>query len=110
MTPWDRFVLRHTKPGNLAVHALSSLLFFGTPILALVLWSPWPLLGFAISGWVGAAGHRIFKDGGVSLREATAQPEVPYFVLVMFWRIARGVYAQDIARAQDKLASERTSG
>lgn len=104
LSPWERFVLRHTKPGNFAVHALSALLFFGMPILALALWTPWPLLGFAISGWVGAAGHRLFDDGGVSLKEATAQPEVPYYVLIMFWRLATGGYAEELRRARARAA------
>jgi hypothetical protein len=103
LTPWERFVVRHTKAGNLAVHFVSMLLFFGAPPLALVTWSPWPLLGFAVSGLVGTAGHVIFRDGTVSVRESTAQPEVPYYVLIMFWKIARRQYAAEVEAARTKL-------
>lgn len=107
LTGWESFVLRHTRPGNLAVHFASMLLFFGSPLAALLLWSPWPLLGFAVSGAVGTAGHYLFHDGTVSVRESTSQPEVPYFVLVMFWKIARGTYGQEIAAARAKQAATR---
>jgi hypothetical protein len=105
LTPWDLFVLRHRKPGNLVVHFVSALLFFGTPVAALVLMQPWLLEGFFSSGMVGAAGHYVFKDSGVSVREATVATEVPYFVLVMFYKIARGTYAADIERAMAKSAA-----
>lgn len=100
LTAWERFVLRHTKPGNLAIHFLSMLLFYGSPLVALIAWSPWPLVGFVISGAVGTAGHYLFRDGTVSVRESTSQPEVPYYVVVMFWKIARGEYAAEIERAR----------
>ena len=102
---WDLFVVRHTHPGNLAVHALSALLFFGTPPLALLLWTPWPLLGFAASGLVGAAGHAVFRDGGVSPREATSQPEVPPWVLWMFWMLLNGTWWPEVEAARERLGA-----
>jgi hypothetical protein len=102
LTPWERFVLRHTHRGNLALHFVSMLMFFGAPVVALVLWSPWPLLAFMTSGLVGTAGHYLFRDGTVSARESTSQPEVPYYVLRMFWLLARGRYAHEVAAAQAK--------
>ncbi len=102
LTTWERFVLRHTQPGNLAVHFVSLLLFFGSPLVALIAWSPWPLLGFVFSGAVGTLGHVLFRDGAVSVRESTSQPEVPYYVVRMFWLLARGRYAGEIAAARAK--------
>lgn len=103
---WDCFVVRHTHRGNLAIHALSAAMFFGGPLVALVLWSPWPLLGFAASGAVGASGHWLFKDGGVSPREATSQPEVPPWVLLMFWMLLRGTWWPEVQAARDRLQAD----
>ena len=104
MTPrhprWSRFGLRHRHPGNLAVHAVSAVLFWVFPWISLATGDWRWLLGFAVSGVVGASGHYLFGDGGVSLREATSQPEVPWYVLRMFWRLATGRYAEDIAAAE----------
>lgn len=104
LTPWDLFVLRHRHPGNLAVHFVSALMFFGTPIAAAATRNPWWLIGFFSSGMVGVFGHYAFKDSGVSLREATVATEVPYFVLVMFYKIARGSYRRDVDAALAKAA------
>lgn len=103
---WPAFVLRHRHPGNLVVHAISAVLFWGFPWIALVTGDPRWWIGFLVSGVVGAAGHYVFADGGVSLREATSQPEVPWYVLRMFWRIARRRYAEDVAHAE-ALRAER---
>jgi hypothetical protein len=103
LTRWDRFVLRHRKPGNLAIHAVSALLYFGCPVVALALRSPWPLIGFAVSGLVGSAGHHLFRDGVVDAREASFAAEVPGYVVRMFYRLARGRYRTDIALAEARL-------
>ncbi len=107
---WDLFVLRHTKPGNLAVHFVSFLMFFGAPVLALLTWDPWWLLAFFLSGGVGAAGHYAFDDAGVSLREATSTPTVPFFVAIMFYKLARRTYWADVAAARTKLERLRARG
>lgn len=108
-TRWDRFVIRHRRRGNLLVHALSAALYFGCPVWALLAWSPWPLAGFAVSGLVGAAGHYAFGDGGVDRREATFAVEVPGYVLLMFWRIVTGRYAEDVALAERRLGAAPVS-
>ncbi len=79
-------------------------MFFGGPLAALVFWNAWLLTPFFASGMVGAFGHYAFKDSGVSLREATVAKEVPYYVLVMFYKIARGTYRRDIENAARKAA------
>jgi hypothetical protein len=100
LSRWDYFVLRHQSPGNWLVHLASAVLFYVFPVLALVFRQPWFLAGFFASGAVGAFGHWYFKDATVSLREATVAVEVPHYVLVMFYKIARGTYAAEILRAR----------
>jgi len=100
MTSWDVFVLRHTHPTNLRIHVVSFAMFWGGPLLALALWSPWPLLLFALSGVVGGLGHHLTEDSYVSAREATSSPlTVLYasFVVVLY---LTGRYAPHIARAR----------
>jgi hypothetical protein len=77
--------------------------------VALITWNPWWLLGVPISGPLGAAGHHIFRDGGISLRESTSSPEVVWFVSRMLWRILRGTYPSDIARARERLEALRAA-
>ncbi len=105
LTAWELFVLRHTKPGNLAVHGASFVLFWVGWLAPLPLgdWRWWLLV--PLSGPVGTAGHYLFRDGGVKLKEATVDPLVPLFVTRMFWRLARGAYAQDLARARARYAA-----
>lgn len=105
LTAWELFVLRHTKPGNLVVHGVSFVLFWVGWLAPLPLgdWRWWLLV--PLSGPVGTAGHYLFRDGGVKLKEATVDPLVPFFVTRMFWRLARGTYAQDLARARARYAA-----
>ena len=98
-TEWQAFVLRHQKAGNLLFHLVSSLWFFGGPIWTLAT-GQWYGLGlFMLSGGLGALGHYLFRDGGVSVREATFQLSVPYFVLKMFTQILLRQYKQTTAQA-----------
>ncbi len=110
MTPWQHFVLRHTKPGNLAVHALSAVCFFGGPPMALITWNPWWLAPFLVSGLIGAAGHHLFDDGGVNAREATSQPEVPGYVLIMFWMLARGQWWNEVEGVRSAVQAHDQGG
>ena len=104
LDPWDAFVVRHQKPANLVGHFLSFVCFYGGPALALATWNPWWLLAFLASGGIGALSHHLTGDGRVDVREATSSPLVVFFVTRMFWRILRGAYADDIARANARYA------
>ncbi len=104
LTEWDRFVIRHRQPGNLAIHFVSFLFFFGSPIAALVFRSWWLLVPFFLSGLVGAAGHYIFDDGGVSVREATSSPQVVMFNVRMVYKVLSGSYGNDIRAALAKVS------
>ncbi|MBI4345671.1 MAG: hypothetical protein HY553_02375 [Elusimicrobia bacterium] len=98
---WTRFVLRHQHPGNLAVHFVSMLWFYGGPPAAVLdRDARWLLLFFA-SGFLGGLGHWWFDDGRVDWREMTSRPEVPHYVVIMFWRIFTGKWPQDTERARD---------
>jgi hypothetical protein len=104
LDPWDAFVVRHQKPSNLAGHFVSFVCFYGGPALALGTRNPWWLLPFFASGGIGALSHHLTGDGKVDVREATSSPLVVFFVTRMFWRILRGTYAEDIARANARYA------
>lgn len=99
---WDLFVLRHSKRGNLVIHFVSFLVYYGALIGLAVTWNPWWIVGLFVSGAIGSSGHYLFDDGGVKLREATFSPQVVFFVTIMFWRLARGVYFDDIAAARER--------
>lgn len=96
---WDLFVVRHQKPSNLAGHFISLLLFYGSPLLALLPSQPIWLVGFFISGGVGALSHHLTGDGKVKFQEATSSPRVVFYVTIMFAKIVRGTYQNDIDRA-----------
>ena len=103
LTRWDRFVLRHSKPLNLWIHVLSMLMYFVAPLIALATGNYWWLLGPVLSGSVGAFGHWVSRDGGVSLKEATVEVTVPFYVPLVFWKILRGSYfTYDLPRARAK--------
>lgn len=99
LTPWDVFVLRHRKPANLAIHAVSFAMFYGGPLAALGA-GDWRWMGlFLGSGLVGAFGHWVTGDGGVSVKEASSSPLVVFYVTRMFLRMAQGRYGADIEAA-----------
>lgn len=110
LDPWDLFVLRHRKPLNLCIHAVSFVMFYGGPAVAVATRNPWWIVPFLASGSVGAFGHWVSGDGGVSVREATSSPWVVFYVTRMFWRIARGRYRDDLAAADARYALAVRSG
>ena len=97
---WDVFVLRHRNPGNLFVHFVSWLMFFGGPFAAVMTKNPYYLLLFFASGAVGAFGHYCFRDSGVSLKEATSSAKVPVFVTKMFWLLMTRQYWKQVEDAR----------
>ncbi len=104
LTAYEAFVLRHTHPLNLWVHVVSFVMFWGGPLAALALWSPWPLLAFVLSGPMGAFGHFISGDSDVNLRETTSSPQVVWFSSTICLKFLRGTYQADIDRAREKFA------
>lgn len=104
LTSWDLFVLRHRDHRNLIVHFISFLVYYFSPVIAIIFKNPWYLLGLPLSGAIGASGHYLFKDGGVNTKEATRSPQVVFFVTIMFYRIFRGKYQGDIEQAMSKQA------
>ena len=108
LTKWDRFVLRHTHPLNLWIHVLSMVMYFVAPVVVLVTGNLWWLLGPVLSGSVGAFGHWISGDGGISIQEATVEVTVPFYVPLVFWKIMTGSYfAHDVPRARAKLRRKK---
>ena len=101
LTRWDRFVLRHTKPLNLWIHVVSMLMYFVAPLVSLITGNLWWLIGPVLSGSVGAFGHWLSGDGGVSFKEATVEVTVPFYVPLVFWKIMMGSYfTHDVPQAR----------
>jgi NAD(P)-dependent dehydrogenase (short-subunit alcohol dehydrogenase family) len=108
LSSWDLFVLRHHKPLNLMIHAISALLFFGSPLCGLFTGDWTWFLWWCLSGCIGTAAHYIARDGMVSLREGTSSPQVVGFNVRMWWRVFTGRYRGDIMGAKARLAEEQT--
>lgn len=110
LTSWDFFCLRHRKTPNLVVHFLTWILYLVSFYFILVhrQWT-W-FLGVFASGAIAAPSHYLFDDGGVNLREATWDPLVPFFVTIMFLRMARGLYFEDVEKALAKVEELRAQG
>jgi hypothetical protein len=104
LSSWDLFVLRHRHPGNLLVHFVSFVVYYGSVPLAIYFGNFYWLLGLPLSGVIGASGHYIFRDGGVKVSEATFDPQVVFYVTIMFLKIAQRRYRQDIICAEKKYA------
>jgi hypothetical protein len=98
---WDLFVLRHRNTANVAVHLVSFLLFWISPVLAWAV-SPFWLVGFFASGLVGTAGHYFFKDGTVDAREATSSLQVVHYSSVMAGLFVTGRWSREIRVTEAK--------
>jgi hypothetical protein len=99
LTDWDLFVMRHRSLPNVAIHFVSFLLFWLSPLLAYT-FSAWWLIGFFGSGLVGTFGHFVFKDGRVDAREATSSLQVIHFSSLMAFFFVQGRWPSEIARAE----------
>ena len=109
LSSWDLFVLRHRKRGNLVVHFFSFLTYYGSLFGLIITWHPAWVLGLFLSGMIGAAGHYIYDDGRVKIKEATFDPMVVFYVTIMFYKIFRRRYAEDVAAAEQRLQLWRES-
>lgn len=105
---WDLFILRHRNSANVAVHVVSFLMFWFSPVLAIAV-SPYWLIGFFASGLVGTAGHYVFKDGTVDAREATSSLQVVHYSSIMAVLFVTGRWSREI-RLTEKKYREFTEG
>ncbi len=103
LTDWDLFVMRHRSLPNVAVHFVSFLLFWLSPVLALAVNPLW-WVGFFSSGLVGAFGHYVFKDGRVDAREATSSLQVVRFSSLMAFSFLRGRWPAEIRLVESRFA------
>lgn len=108
LSAWDLFVLRHHKRHNLWLHAVSALMFFGSPLYGLWTRDATWFLWFCLSGCIGTAAHYLTRDGTVTLREGTSSPRVVGFNVRMWSRVLSGRYRSDIMEAKARLAQEQT--
>ena len=102
LSNWERFVIRHSKRSNLRIHFVSFLMFWGGLFIPLIV-GDYRWLGlFFISGLMGAFGHWVTGDGTVSPKEATRDPQVVFFVTLMFLKIAKGTYFREVEEAKKR--------
>lgn len=101
LVDWDLFVLRHQNKKNVAVHFVSFLCFWLSPILAIVI-NPWFIIGFFASGIIGTAGHYFFTDGTVDAKEATSSLQVVEFSSKMAFLFISGQYWGEINYVNEK--------
>lgn len=98
---WDLFVLRHQDMRNVAVHFLSCVCFWLSPVAA-ILWSSWFWIGFFISGLIGTFGHWIFQDGTVDRKEATSSWRVVVYSTRMALLFLSVRYPHEVRRSRKK--------
>ncbi len=105
---WDLFVLSHCKKGNIFFHLISFIMFWMCPILAIII-SPWYIIGFFLSGFVGIIGHFLFDDGLVSIKQGFIIPketnssiQTIYFSSMMILMCIFGLYKKEIKISKKK--------
>jgi hypothetical protein len=59
-------------------------------------------VGFFASGFMGALGHFLFKDGGVDFRESTSRWQVVYYSSCMIFLFLSGSYGYEKSLAKQK--------
>jgi hypothetical protein len=102
MSAWEYFVVRHCTRGNLLVHFVSFVVYWGSLSMLLLTRDPHWLLVWVPSGLIGTLGHYVFEEGTVSAKEAAFSPAVPFYVTIMFWRILRGTYFDEVRLVKAK--------
>lgn len=105
---WEIFVLKHRHPANLAFHWVSFMMLYGSPILALATWNAWWLFCVPLSSVVGVIGHCLFEDSSVDFRDTVYNPQTMRCLNRMFYRMATGRYAQDVALMTSRLHEYQT--
>ena len=108
LSNWQKFILRHSHPLNLAFHFVSFLMFYGGLLLHILTGNQWWLAAFLLSGRVGAIGHLISGEGEVTWIEGTIDIRVPFYVTLIFYRIARGTYFAEVNRLRENLDYYKT--
>ena len=98
---WDLFVLIHRNRKNVVIHFFSFLLFWLSPILAILV-NPYWIIGFFISGLLGTLGHYIFSEGVINAKDATSNIEVVVFSSRMAALFVTGRYWDEITYVNEK--------
>lgn len=94
---WWPFVRKHTHPGNLAIHWLSFMLFYGVPIFAVLKLDFRLLILWPLSSFVGFAGHLIFERQDISLSDTVYSSKTMRCINRMFLRMVLGKYKRDLS-------------
>ena len=107
LSNWQKFILRHSHPLNLAFHFVSFLMFYSGLLLPIATGNLWWLAVFLFSGRVGAIGHWISGEGEITWTEGTIDIRVPFYVTLIFYRIARGTYFAEVNRLRANLGYDK---
>lgn len=102
-TDWDRFVIDHRCLLNLRLHVFSAFLFWFTLIASVLTFSGWWFLAFCLSASPAALAHRVSGEGNPQLIPTTG---VAFFATRVAYRVLRGTYHQDVARAEALLGTD----
>jgi N-acyl-D-aspartate/D-glutamate deacylase len=104
---WDVFVLKHQRLGNVALHVLGVILFYGLLALAAATRNAWWLLALPASQLVGLIGHAVFEQTPIDLQDAVFSMRASRCLNRMFFRIVTGRYGADIRERRQRLAEAR---
>ncbi len=98
--PWILFCGHHTDPGNVALHLLAWVAFWGGLLLGLVHLDPaWLLLSLA-AGPLCHLGHFLFEKEDSGPGRPMLLELIPFHVGRMVLRTLTGRYVEDIAEAR----------
>ena len=99
--------MKHQHGGNIALHVLGVVIFYGVAALALMSRKPVLLLLLPLSQMAGLMGHYFFERSHIDLQDAVFSARASRCLNKMFLRIITGKYGADIRRANDELKAYR---
>ena len=104
---WDVFVLKHQRPGNVALHCLGVVLIYGGAAATLLTGNPWWLSLIVLSQATGIAGHLLFERSHIDVRDAVFSWRASRCLNRMFFAVICGSYWKEVGRVRQQLASFR---
>jgi N-acyl-D-aspartate/D-glutamate deacylase len=102
---WDVFVLKHQHPGNIAMHMLGVIIFYGFLLIAAVSRDWRWLLALPLSQIVGLIGHFLFERTYIDGKDAIFSVRASRCLNRMFIRVLMGHYKEDLQNVRSRLAN-----
>jgi N-acyl-D-aspartate/D-glutamate deacylase len=103
---WDVFVFKHQDVKNITMHCLAVFLMYVVGMGLLLTQNPWWLLVGVLSQIVGLAGHLLFEDNHVDVRDFVFSWRASRCLNMMFWSVLRGKYGLEIQRVRSLFERE----